>query len=67
MKTYTAKVLYDTGYVVRPFIISNISANTKEDAGVFAKAQVFETLKNSRAAHSEYLKTHLSLGYVNQC
>ena len=67
MQTFKARVLYDTGYVARPFIISDISANTKEEAGNEAKVRVLETLKNARAAHSEYIKNHLSVDYVVAC
>ena len=64
MQQYEAKVLYDTGYVMRPFTISNILARSKEEAENQAKIKVFETLKNSRAAHSEYIRTHLLVDSV---
>ena len=67
MQTYEARILYDTGYVMRPFCISDIKAKSKEDAEKEAKFRVLENLKNARAAHSEYIKNHLLVDYVVKC
>jgi hypothetical protein len=64
MQTFEARVLYDTGYVLRPFTFSDIQAKSKEDAAIEAKWRVLETLKNDRAAHPEYIKNHLTIDYV---
>jgi hypothetical protein len=52
---------------MRPFFISDIQAKTQEEAAKEAKFRVLESLKNARAAHSEYIKTHLLVDYVVKC